>query len=127
MVCESPLPGIPAGSELACLVPDGEPGFTVFDQNPIHYAIMYRSLLNDMELLATMSKRAAEHAQECVREKIAKEVGDVYQELGENNGRARKRADHRNSVNLSSGTHTLVNPLPEFGDLLRRPGGVTRH
>jgi len=80
MACGTPVIASEVGG-LAYLVRDGETGFTIPAEEPETLCDKLTWLLNDAELHATMSKKAAEYAQDYAWEKIAKQIVGVYQEL----------------------------------------------
>jgi D-inositol-3-phosphate glycosyltransferase len=80
MACGTPVIASEVGG-LAYLVRDGETGFTIPAEEPEMLCEKLSWLLNDAELHATMSRKAAEYAQDYAWEKIAKQIVDVYHEL----------------------------------------------
>lgn len=82
MACGTPVIASEVGG-LAYLVQDGETGFTVPDHDPHALGDRLVSLLEDRELRARMSRRAAEYARDYAWEKIAAKIVQVYGELVE--------------------------------------------
>ena len=80
MACGTPVIASEVGG-LAYLVRDGETGFTIPAEEPDTLCEKLSWLLNDPELHATMSRKAAEYAQDYAWEKIAKQIVEVYEEL----------------------------------------------
>jgi D-inositol-3-phosphate glycosyltransferase len=80
MACGTPVIASEVGG-LAYLVRDGETGFTIPAEEPDMLCEKLSWLLNDAELHATMSRKAAAYAQDYAWEKIAKQIVGVYQEL----------------------------------------------
>lgn len=82
MACGTPVIASEVGG-LAYLVRDGETGFTIPAEEPDTLCEKLSWLLNDEELHAKMSAQAAAYAQDYAWEKIAKQIVDVYEGLGE--------------------------------------------
>jgi D-inositol-3-phosphate glycosyltransferase len=80
MACGTPVIASEVGG-LAYLVRDGETGFTIPAEEPDTLCEKLTWLLNDAELHAAMSGKAAAYAQDYAWEKIAKQIVDVYDEL----------------------------------------------
>jgi len=80
MACGTPVIASEVGG-LAYLVRDGETGFTIPAEEPDTLCEKLTWLLNDHELHARMSARAAEYAQAYAWDKIAKQIVEVYDEL----------------------------------------------
>lgn len=82
MACGTPVIASEVGG-LAYLVRDGETGFTIPAEEPDTLCEKLSWLLNDEELHAKMSAQAAAYAQDYAWEKIAKQIVEVYEGLGE--------------------------------------------
>lgn len=80
MACGTPVIASEVGG-LAYLVRDGETGFTIPTESSEVLCEKLSLLLNDRELHDSMSRRAAEYAQDYAWEKIARQIADVYEEL----------------------------------------------
>ena len=80
MACGTPVIASEVGG-LAYLVRDGETGFTIPAEEPDTLCEKLTWLLNDPELHARMSNRAAEYAQDYAWEKIATQIVDLYRKL----------------------------------------------
>ncbi len=81
MACGTPVIASEVGG-LAYLVRDGETGFTIPAEEPETLCEKLSWLLNDAELHQKMSEQAAAYAQDYAWEKIAKQIVEVYGELG---------------------------------------------
>ena len=80
MACGTPVIASEVGG-LAYLVRDGETGFTIPAEEPDALCEKLSWLLNNPELHATMSKKAAEYDQDYAWEKIAGQIVGVYEGL----------------------------------------------
>ena len=80
MACGTPVIASEVGG-LAYLVRDGETGFTIPAEEPDTLCEKLTWLLNDPELHARMSNRAAGYAQDYAWEKIATQIVDLYRKL----------------------------------------------
>lgn len=81
MACGTPVIASEVGG-LAYLVRDGETGFTIPAEEPETLCEKLSWLLNDAELHQKMSAQAAAYAQDYAWEKIAKQIVEMYGELG---------------------------------------------
>jgi D-inositol-3-phosphate glycosyltransferase len=79
MACGTPVVASQVGG-LAFLVQDGETGFHIPDQDPIALGERLTALLDDGELHARMSIKAAEYAKGYSWEIIAGRILGEYQE-----------------------------------------------
>ena len=91
MACGTPVIASEVGG-LGFLVQNGETGYTVPNGDPDALCDKLSILLNDANLRETMGRRAAEHAQSYMWDKVAAQIVAVYKTLQSKENGTRERA-----------------------------------